>query len=155
VSSASLRPAASHRLSIVAHASARLQAHEWLVLAGLAVFGAAPVAVLTAVAHGETLTGATGLFPGDQLQDVAWVTSLAHHPLAASNFDLGPHHVFLDPVFLLSSLVVRAGGSPQLGYLLWLPVATGALLLAYRSFVRSTLEKPSTEAARSASPCSP
>ena len=84
VSTASLRPAASQRLSIVARASARLQPHEWLLLGGLALVGAGPVAVLAASANGDTLTGATGLFPGDQLQYLAWITSLAEHPLAGA-----------------------------------------------------------------------
>jgi hypothetical protein len=113
---------------------------EWLLFGAVATVGALPLVPLAAVAGGDGLTGANGLFPADQLQYLAWITSMAEHGLAASNFDLGSHrHVYIGPVFFVSSLLVRAGASPQLAYLLWLPIATGALVMAYRSFVASSL----------------
>ncbi len=115
---------------------------EHALLALLLVAGALPLGLLIGQALGEdgTLTGATGLFPADQLQYLAWIRDAGQHGLAASLFDLTPaKHVLLDPLFEASGLLWRIGFSVQLAYLVWLPVALLVLFGGFRAYVRRTL----------------
>jgi hypothetical protein len=73
-------------------------------------------------------------FPGDQLRYLAWIRDAGLHGLIADPFRAGAAHVYLQPVFLISGLLWRAGLSVQLAYLLWTPVALGALIWGYASF---------------------
>jgi hypothetical protein len=104
----------------------------------LIAFGAIPVVLV--LFRGGVITGATGIFPLDQLQYLAWIRDLSSHWLADNSFDLAPsEHVFTDPFFALSGGLVRIGLSPALSYLLWLPVAAVTMLAAYRAYVQSLL----------------
>ncbi|MBV9212480.1 MAG: hypothetical protein JOZ25_02415 [Actinobacteria bacterium] len=119
---------------------------ETVAALALIAFGAIPfVPILHR--HG-VLTGATGIFPADQLQYLAWIRDLSHHPLAHNSFDLAPSkHVFTDPLFAVCGALVRLGLSPAAAYLLWLPVAAVALAVAYRAYVGRLLASPGERAA--------
>lgn len=106
--------------------------------AALVAFGAIPFVLLAG--HGGVLTGATGIFPADQLDYLAWIRELSSHALGSNNFDLAPSsHVFADPLFALSGRLVWFGISPAWAYLLWLPVGAAALFAGYRAYVRRLL----------------
>lgn len=113
---------------------------SFLALVG---FGLVPFAVILIRSHGGVLTGATGIFPADQLQYLAWVRDVGGHLLARNNFDVARSgRVFVDPIFGLSGGLVRLGLSPAWAYDLWLPVAAAALLSCYRAYVRRLLPGP-------------
>jgi hypothetical protein len=104
---------------------------------GLLAFGLVPLALLAGAGRAVGLTGATGIFPADQLQYLAWVRDLSSHLLARNLFDLAPSaHVFTDPVFGVSGGLVRLGVAPAWAYDVWLPVAALALVAGYRAYVR-------------------
>jgi hypothetical protein len=112
------------------------------VLAGLAVWGLAPVVLMAVHAQraGLQLTGADGPIGADQLQYLAWARSAGEHGLAANLFDLAPAtHVFAQPLFSLTGFLWRLGLPLQVAYLLWKPVAVivlfaGALMWSRRFF---------------------
>ncbi len=104
----------------------------------LALWAAAPLAALLyrGASTGEVFTGANGLFAADQLQYMAWIRQFGAIDLAANRFSLGPSdEVFLHPMFLLSGLVWRFGGSIQLAYLVWTPLAVVVLFAGFRAYV--------------------
>lgn len=86
------------------------------------------VALLLTAPKGGTFTGATGLFPGDQLQYMAWIRDASRHFLAADLYDpvLGAH-VYIQPMIAVSALLVRIGVPIQIAWLVWLPVSALAL----------------------------
>ena len=101
-------------------------------------FAAIPFALLAG--RGGVLTGATGIFPADQLDYLAWIRELSAHALGSNNFDLAPSsRVFADPIFALSGRLVWLGISPAWAYQLWLPVGAAALVAGYRAYVRRLL----------------
>jgi hypothetical protein len=65
----------------------RLTAEHGL-LALLLVAGVVPLAILLAEAVGDhgSITGATGIYPADQLQYLAWIRDAGGHGLAASGW---------------------------------------------------------------------
>jgi hypothetical protein len=104
--------------------------------------------LLALTGRGGTLTGATGIFPVDQLQYLAWVRDLGENLLARNSFDLAPSsRVFVEPVFGMSGVLVRLGVSPAWAYGLWLPVAAAALFLAFRSYTRRLIAQPAARTA--------
>ncbi len=120
----------------------REHATELALLVALAVWLLAPLVYLVAVAGSEGLsfTGATGLFPGDQLQYFSWIRSAGEHLLAANGFDLAPEqHVFLHPMFTPSGLLWRAGLGAGASYLLWTPVAVAVLFFGCRRYCAALL----------------
>jgi hypothetical protein len=96
--------------------------------------------LLYASAHHLVFLGTDSRFPLDQLQYLAWVGDYAHHWLAGNLLDLAsPNRVFLDPMWLVSGLLVRVGTSVQLALLIWKPVAVVALFFGVRAYVRRHL----------------
>jgi hypothetical protein len=95
------------------------------------------IALLLYAAHrGGTFTGVYGPFLVDQLQYLAWIRDSGQHLLASNLFDVVPSsHVFLHPMFLLSGAAWRMGLSPQVAYMLWLPVAILALFSGFLAYV--------------------
>jgi hypothetical protein len=76
-----------------------------------------------------TLTGADGPIGADQLQYLSWVRDGGEHGLASNLYELVPNpHVFLQPMFAISSLLWRIGLPMTLAYWLWKPVAVWILL---------------------------
>src|SRR5947209_1358051 len=93
--------------------------------------------------HGLHFAGPyAAYFAGDQLRYLAWIREAGLHGLIADPFRAGAPHVYLQPLFLISGLLWRAGLSIQLAYLLWTPVALGALIWGYASFTRRFLNGP-------------
>ncbi len=113
-----------------------------LVLAVAAVATAWCVATLAFVLgrsliHGLHFTGVYGaLFAGDQLRYLAWIRDAGLHGLIADPYRAGASHLYLQPLFLISGLLWRAGLSIQLAYLVWTPVALATLIYGYWAFVR-------------------
>lgn len=109
----------------------------------LAVFAALSVAPLAALlvratSRGETFAGpGASLAIGDQYRYLDWIRQASHHLLIAGP---GGAHVYFNPVFLISGLLVRAGVGIQLAYQLWLPVAIVVMFIGYRAFVWRWLE---------------
>jgi hypothetical protein len=117
----------------------------WLTLVALGLWALGPVAYLLeqAVAHRERFSGADSLFAGDQLQYLSWIRSSGEHGLAADDFALRiGGHVYLQPMFLMSGLLWRAGFGIALSYLIWLPAAVGLLFMGFYRYIRRTLERP-------------
>jgi hypothetical protein len=116
------------------------------------VFGVCVLAVLWCLAtlvfvlvhsaiHGLHFAGPyAAYFAGDQLRYLAWIRDAGLHGLIADPFHAGASHVYLQPVFLISGLLWRAGLSIQLAYLLWTPVALGVLIWGYAAFTGRFLE---------------
>jgi hypothetical protein len=97
------------------------------------------------------ISGAYGLFPGDQLQYLAWIRSAGGHVLAADDYALRRGgHVFLHPMFLLSGLLWRAGTNIAASYLVWLPIAAASLFVSFRGYARAMLGSPSAGMAAAA-----
>jgi hypothetical protein len=110
------------------------------VLALFAALSVAPLAALLvrATSRGETFTGpGASLAIGDQYRYLDWIRQSSHHLLIAGP---GGAHVYFNPVFLISGLLVRAGVGIQLAYQLWLPVAIVVMFIGYRAFVWRSLE---------------
>jgi hypothetical protein len=109
-----------------------------LTTAALTVWGLGPLVLLllhaaglhAAITGADGLIGADGVQGADQLQYLAWIRDASTHSgLASDLFTLTPSaHVYLEPLFALSGLLVDLGASVQLAYLLWKPIAILALL---------------------------
>jgi hypothetical protein len=85
----------------------------------------------TSFTGADGLIGADGVLGADQLQYLAWVRDSGSHGLISDLFSLAPaNHIYLQPLFLISGVLWRAGLSLQLAYLLWKPIAAVALFLA-------------------------
>jgi hypothetical protein len=109
----------------------------WL-LAALAVWSLIPFGLL--IGHHGVFNGSDGIQVADHLQHMAFIRDAGEHGLISSRFDLAPDpHLFLHPVFLLSGGLWRLGLSIQLAFLIWLPVAVGALFFGFAAYVRRTL----------------
>jgi hypothetical protein len=122
----------------------RLRAGRWKrepeawLLAGFVLWSLLPIPLLLPL-HG-TFTGTYGLQVADQYQHMAFIRDAGEHLLASSRFDLAPDpHLFLHPLFVVSGLVWRAGGSIQLAFLVWLPVAIAVLFAGFALYVRRVL----------------
>lgn len=123
---------------------------QWGALIVLAAWAILPIVYLLVKAASQhaSLSGADSEFSADQLQYLAWIRSSGDHVLAANDFDLHDGaHVYLQPMFLLSGLLWRAGVGIALSYLLWLPVAVGVLFFGFRSYVRRWLDSRLAQAA--------
>jgi hypothetical protein len=116
-----------------------------LVLAVAALTAACCVATLAYVlvhsrVYGLHFTGPyAALFAGDQLRYLAWIRDAGLHGLIADPYTAGASHLYLQPEFLISGLLWRAGLSLQLAYLVWTPVALATLIYGYAAFTRRYL----------------
>jgi hypothetical protein len=73
---------------------------------------------------GSTFVGTDGPYADDQGQYLSWVRDGAHHLLASDLFVTRPTgHVFIEPLFLGSTLLVRLGLPIQWTFLAFLPLA--------------------------------
>lgn len=112
---------------------------EWVVLAALAVWALAPIALMIAhaAATGDRLTGADGVVAGDQLQYLAWARDAGSHLLAGNLFDLVPSpRVYLQPLFTITGALWRLGLPLAAAYWLWKPVAVLVLLVGAAAWAR-------------------
>lgn len=122
----------------------------WGALAGLAGWALLPIVylLLRATTQDETLSGGEGLFGADQLQYLAWIRSSGEHVAAGNGFDLTTGaSVYVQPMFVISGLLWRAGSNIALSYLIWAPVAVAALYFGFRSFCVRMLATPMARAA--------
>jgi hypothetical protein len=87
--------------------------------------------------HGGVLTGVNGADFFDQFQYLAWIRDEGSHVLASNLWATGPTpHDYLQPMYLISGLLWRAGLSIQLAYLIWKPVALVILFLGFLAYAR-------------------
>lgn len=123
----------------------RASAAEIVLLVALVAWGMFPVVLLLAHAGqlnarftgADGLIGADGVLGADQLQYLAWARDAAHHVLSSDLFSLEPSgHVYLEPLFTITGGLYRLGLSLPLAYLIWKPIAAGALLLASVAWAR-------------------
>lgn len=114
----------------------------WLLLAALAALACARLAMLL-VRAGQTgleWTGADSMQPHDGMEYLGWIVESSRHVLIANPFRLDPTPAdFLHPGLAVSGLLHRLGLSSSAAYLLWKPVAVGALFAAVLGIVRLTL----------------
>jgi hypothetical protein len=116
----------------------RLDRVELAVLAALAGFSLVVLAAL--LTKGRQITGADGLLASDQLQYYTWIRQAAEHGLIGNEYDMAPdNRVFLHPGFLISGALHALGLSVPLSYLLWKPVAVGALFAGALLYTRRLL----------------
>jgi hypothetical protein len=130
----------AHRLAGPRRPRTRPLGHEpepWL-LAALVVWALIPFGLL--IGHHGVFNGSDGIQVADHMQHMAFIRDAGEHVLISSRFDLAPDpHIFLHPLFLLSGALWRLGLSIQLAFLIWLPVAVGALFFGFAAYVRRTL----------------
>ncbi|MGH2926688.1 MAG: hypothetical protein ACRDL8_00605, partial [Solirubrobacteraceae bacterium] len=114
-----------------------------LALAAWALFPLALLLVHASALHASFtgangLIGADGVLGADQLQYLAWIRDASTHGgLASDLFTLSPSgHVYLEPLFALSALLLHLGLSIQLSYLLLEPLAIVALAVAVAAWAR-------------------
>jgi len=92
------------------------------------------------IAHGRVWTGTDGVYPGDQLQYLAWIRSASVHVLASDLFVIRPTPTdYLQPAIAISGGLSALGMAPWLSFLLWKPIAVVAFFAAVRAFVRRSL----------------
>lgn len=114
-----------------------------LALAAWALFPLALLLVHASTLHASFtgangLIGADGVLGADQLQYLAWIRDASTHGgLASDLFTLSASgHVYLEPLFALSALLLHLGLSIQLSYLLLEPLAIVVLAIAVVAWAR-------------------
>jgi hypothetical protein len=120
----------------------RVDWFEWLVLIAFAAVSVWVLAVnlSDAPAHGLVWTGIDGEFPGDQMGYLAWIQDSARHVLVSDLYVPWPTpHDYLQPMIVVSGLLVRLGMVPWLALLLWKPVTVLAIFFAVRAYCRRSL----------------
>jgi hypothetical protein len=82
-------------------------------------------------------TGTNGLYLGDQMQYLGWISDSAKHVLIGNPYRTtqSPHD-YLEPGLAISGALVRLGVSVWLSYIMWVPVAAVTLFVAARAYVR-------------------
>lgn len=126
------------------------RAGELALLGLLGLFAFVPVAAMIRHANAADLVfpGANGPFPADQFQYMSWISDYAGGLLASNGFDSAPSdRVFFHPMFFLSGVLVAAGASMGLAYLVWLPVAVVLLFAGFRAYVRRFLDDTGSQLA--------
>ena len=90
--------------------------------------------------HGGVWAGGEGFGAADHLEYMAWVREAGEHGLVSNRFDVASDSgVFLQPMWLVSGLLWRAGASVQVAFLLWKPVVVAVLGWGYVAYVRRTV----------------
>lgn len=116
--------------------SSRAEIVLLVALAGWALFPLVLLLVHASQTHttftgADGLIGADGVLGADQLQYLAWARDASNHGLASDLFTLAPSgHVYLEPLFTITGVLLRLGLSLPLSYLLWKPFAVLALFVA-------------------------
>src|SRR2546423_733765 len=88
--------------------------------------------LIHAAVGGLTFAGPTAVyFPADQLHYLAWIREAGRHGLIANPYQAGAAQLYLQPLFLISGLLWRAGLSVQAAYLVWTPLALIVLVWGY------------------------
>lgn len=138
------------RAAVPASGPARIDRGGLVVLCFLAAWGLGPavgMAIHALVVH-QSLTGADGVFAGDQLQYLAWIRDAGAHGLVSNLFEPTPTaHIYLQPMFALSGLVWGLGLPIVLAYWLWKPVAIAVVFAGVAMLARRTLPSSARPAA--------
>ncbi len=93
-----------------------------------------------AAAQGRVWTGSDGIFPGDQLQYVAWVRDASHHLLVSDMYVLRPTpHDCLQPLIALAGGLAARGMAPWAALVVFQPLAVGAVFFAVRAYLHRSL----------------
>jgi hypothetical protein len=120
---------------------ALIRSHPWIFTA-LTITAFLPLAT-TAIfvgRHGGVLTGTDGGDYFDQFQYLAWIRDEGAHLLSSNLWVIGrTPHDYLQPMYLISGFLWRAGLSIQAAYLVWKPVALLVLFLGFAAYVHHTL----------------
>ncbi|MEA2474628.1 MAG: hypothetical protein QOE06_2543 [Thermoleophilaceae bacterium] len=123
----------------------RLDRFELVTLAGLSALSVAVLAglLVRVWTKGGVVTGSDGLLVTDQLQYLNWLRQAGDHLLVGNLYDLRPGpRSFLHPGVVISGLLHRAGLGVAASYLVWKPVAVGALFAAAVLYCRRFLYRP-------------
>jgi hypothetical protein len=111
-----------------------------LALAGAWAFGPLVAAIVHVAVHGGVLTGVNGSDYFDQFQYLAWIRDEGTHLLASNLWVPGPTpHDYLQPMYLVSGLLWRAGLGLQVAYLIWKPTAVLVLVLGCAAYAQRLL----------------
>ena len=105
-----------------------------VIVALLILLAAVPFAMLIpALAHGTLWpTGASGLFPLDQLQYMAQIRETGHLRHVLDHF----------PLFFVSGLASDVGVGVRLAFLAWIPVGAIVLVWGFGRYVKALLPEP-------------
>ena len=123
----------------------RVSGAEIVLLLALVAWGMFPIALqLAYAAHvhasftgADGLIGADGVLGADQLQYLAWIRDASAHGLISDLFTLAPNgHVYLQPLFAISGLLLHLGVSLQVAYLFWKPLIALAMFAAAVAWAR-------------------
>ncbi len=89
---------------------------------------------------GRVWTGTDGIFPGDQLQYMAWVRDASHHVLISDTYVLrGTPHDYLEPLFALAGGLTALGLAPWVALLVFQPLAVAAICFAVLTYLHRGL----------------
>src|SRR5258708_11985584 len=115
----------------------------WLLLA-LAAWARLTVGTLLGCARGRTFEGGSAMYgSADHLQYMAWIRDASARVLASNLFQAtADRHVFLQPMFTFSGILVRSGVPIQIAFLLWEPIAVVVLLIGVLAYARRLMISP-------------
>lgn len=112
---------------------------ELALAVGLAVWAFAPLASVGShvAVHGGELIGTNGYDPFDQFQYLAWIRDEGLHLFGSDLWVVGgTSHDYVQPMYLISGLLWRAGVGIQVAYLIWKPVALVVLFAGFATYAR-------------------
>lgn len=134
----------------------RLFRADAVALFGLLVWTALGIALAVRLSArtGGSFTGTETGYPPDSFQFLAWVRDAGLHGLIGDNFQLGrSYYDFLQPMFLISGLLWRAGLSLPFAYLIWAPIGAVLTWWGFRALIRRHLSGWSAHAAMALALC--
>lgn len=117
----------------------RLSRGELALAVGLAVWAFAPLAAvgIHVAVNGGELIGTNGYDPFDQFQYLAWIRDEGSHLFGSDLWVIGgTSHDYVQPMYLISGLLWRAGVGIQVAYLIWKPVALVVLFVGFAAYAR-------------------
>ena len=89
----------------------------------------------------DVQTGVDGVGVIDHYQYLAWIREAGENGLIGNRFDVeGEPGVYLQPMWLVSGLLDRAGAGLALAFLVWKPVALLTLFGGFAAYVRRTVD---------------
>lgn len=115
-------------------------AHRWegALIGALCLWSLAPLPLLWG--GGDVFNGSDGIQVDDQMQYLAFIRDSGEHVLLSNRFDVvADPHLFLHPLYALSGLLWSLGASLPVAFLVWKPIAVGALAVACVAYVNRLL----------------
>ena len=123
---------------------ARRRPDRWVIVI-LTLFAALSIWVLAhdlwqVAGSGRVWTGTDGIFPGDQLQYMAWVREASHHLLISDAYVLrATPHDYLEPLIALAGGLTALGLAPWAALLVFQPLVVAAIVLAVLAYLYRSL----------------